>query len=213
MYRATVTTPHIQLTDLSGSATPFDMVFGTRSVLTGKLTRVRDGAGLAGQPVLLSRRVEGTTGAFLPVGPTRTASDGSYRFEQIPGNSFTYRISFAGNADYQPAVTDKRLRIWLRTSISISAGRAAAGSHVAVLVHTAPALDNGKTYLDRAVQTSNGGNTSFVRLGPHNTDSTGTVRYIVTVPPKHVTWKYLVEIAPPPPYLPSSTTTVSVTGS
>jgi hypothetical protein len=66
---------------------------------------------------------------------------------------------------------------------------APAGSPILLTAHTLPVLANGKTYL--AVRNAFG---AAIRLGPHATDSTGTVIYTVPAPSRGKSVAYRVEV-------------------
>ena len=204
---ATVTTPHQTLTALTAHASPFDMTYQTRSVITGTLRDSFHNTVIAGATLTVARRVWQTTGAFLPLGTVTTNAQGAFSFTQAPSISYDYLISYAGDANRSPASFDQRIRIAHKVSIAANRTSAPAGSPILLTAHTLPVLANGKSYL--AVRNAFG---AAVRLGPHPTNSAGAVTYTIPAPARGTSRAYRVEVPGSNHYIDGASPWVVVTG-
>jgi hypothetical protein len=204
---ATVTTPHKTLSALAVHASPFDMTYETRSVVTGTLVDSFHRTPIAGATLAISRRVWQTTGAFQPVGSATTNAQGAFTFTQAPSISYDYLISYAGDANHSAASFDQLIRIAHRVSIAANHPSAPAGSSVELTAHTLPPLPNGRSYLAARNQFG-----VAVRLGPHPTSSTGAVIYTVRAPARGQSVAYRVEVPGSNHYIDGASPWIVITG-
>lgn len=126
--------------------------YGSSVVVTGRLTKVRDGGGLGGATVTLLRRKAGTT-TYAKVASATTSSTGVVRFTHTPGWTVAYRLSFAGNGvaiAKGSVATAVRVRpvVHLRNATTI---RVRAGYLYTVYGYVAPNHTGRRVYLQRKV--------------------------------------------------------------
>jgi hypothetical protein len=202
----TVTTAHQVGSTLTGRAVPANLTYQQRSVVTGRLASVLTAEGLANAPITVARRRFGTTDAFAPVGLLHTDSSGAYGFAQAPSASFDYKLEYAGDPDHGSATITLQIRVARKVTDSVDHPRATAGTIVLLTAVTAPALVNGKTYLQ--VMLSNG----YRTLGPHNTTTAGRVVYSIRAPARGTTLRYRVYVPGVSGYLNSYGGWVAITG-
>jgi hypothetical protein len=205
---ALITTPHQTISALTGGAVPFDFYYRTNTNVHGVLSDSHAHTGIANATLTVGRRPVGSTGSFTTTGTVHTNASGAYSFSQVPSNSAEYKITYAGDSAHAAASAVLRVRVAHISSISVSNAHAKAGTRVNITATPAPNLPNGQTWL--AVRTATGGT---ARLGPHATNSAGTVIYTVTTPAKGKSVSYRVEIPGSGGYIDGGSPFVTITGS
>jgi spore germination protein YaaH len=90
-------------TALSVSA-PATVTSGSAATVTGRLTKVSGGAGIAGASVTLQQKDAGTT-AWRPVATAATTSTGAVSFRVTPTVGTRFRLTYAGTWTYLAATS------------------------------------------------------------------------------------------------------------
>ena len=104
-------TPHQSLTSISAQASPATLAAGGRTTISGTLTRWFDRAPIARATINVYRQALGTTTPFAKLGTTTTDANGRWSFVQIPGVSYTYRMTFFRTPEQALATVDTQVRV------------------------------------------------------------------------------------------------------
>jgi hypothetical protein len=201
----TATTPHQEATVIDAHAAPFDLVYGTRSTVTGTLTRASDRTGIANVAIAVAVRQWRTTNLFAVRGTVHTDATGRFRFAQVPSISYDYELRYAGDVNLAPAVGGLRIRVAIRVNDSLDHPRAPAGSLVHLTAATGPPQPSVGSYLQTYT-------TRVVDVGPHRTDPAGRVVYTIRTPAKGTTVRYRVHVPAVSGYIDGYGHWVQVTG-
>jgi hypothetical protein len=183
-----VDTPHQSLTTLAVRASPFDLVYGTRSTVTATLRALPGGSGVAGAPITVQRRRWNTADPWTTTGTITTDATGVASFVQIPGASTEYRLLFAGDTDHMASQGSARIRVAPRVRLTADRTSGPAGTVVRLTASTAPVRSNAGSWLQRCAPTC-------VDVGPHLTSALGTVTYMVRLPARGTTVRYRVRVS------------------
>jgi hypothetical protein len=155
--------------------------------------------------VAVGRRSWPTTNPFIPLTTLHTDVHGVATFAQIPSQSYEYRFVYAGDADHAARTAVARIRVARRVLLTADHTTGASGSPAHLTIATAPVLANGSTSLQRFT-------TRFVDVGPHNTDTRGTVVFTVPFPKHGVSVQYRVRVPGVNGYIDGYSRVVTLTG-
>jgi hypothetical protein len=89
------------------------------TVTAGDQVRLVVGLGIADAPVRLSRMRAGATG-FSPAGDFRTGAGGTVTVAVKPVSTTTYRVEFAGDAQWLPASAEVTVSVRPRVTLSVA---------------------------------------------------------------------------------------------
>jgi lipoprotein-anchoring transpeptidase ErfK/SrfK len=95
---------------LTLTAAPSGLVAGAATVLTAAL-------GVPGEALELSAEAAGES-TFTPLAGATTGADGSAAFSEGPAAATTYRVDFAGNADWAPATAQATVTVAPRITLT-----------------------------------------------------------------------------------------------
>lgn len=98
--------------------------------IKGRLSGGKRRRGLAGERILVYRRVSVEGARFKPVGRVRTGKRGRYRYKTEAGPSQTLRFVYPGGARRQGRIADVRLRVRAKLSIRADARKVRNGDYV-----------------------------------------------------------------------------------
>ncbi|SCG40876.1 Ig-like domain-containing protein [Micromonospora siamensis] len=136
-------------TSISSNTT--SIAYGGTVTVTGKVTRVDTGAGIAGAKAELHARRKGTT-TFVVVGTATSAADGTLSFAHKPSGALEYKWVYRGGNGLIGAASGLR-GVWVATTVSatLSATSIPLGGSVSLTGKVAPSHAGQAVYLQRSV--------------------------------------------------------------
>jgi predicted extracellular nuclease len=161
--------------ELSASANPTPVVYGSSSTVSGVLT---DDAGqpIAGATVSLQSRPAGS-GSFSDTGATRTTgANGGYSFAVSPTANTEYRVVFGGDRTYEQA-TSSTVRVDVATRVSVTPGSTTVkrGGSTQLAGVVAP------NHAGQTVQIQRLEGTTWTTIGTATLDEDSFYSYVVTI--------------------------------